>query len=224
MYTKILWIYKDLWCLIVSSEAFHCLLLPLCRPFLSCRAILLLFPHACVFQVVLPDFRSPAVPVKTSFKVSEEVILEYGFGLVLQDKVWAPVCSIVWLPHQRMSMKALLWVKNVAVWHAEGWWMGWHPREQMRGQTVEAPTGPPGPLKVFSLVQAFCPPGGASAGKPGWAELWLTSSSSCLSEGRQAYVNIWGLFADENRCKYQCPNPHHPHEPSFLSVLINRWF
>lgn len=38
-----------------------------------------------------------------------------------------------------------------------------------------------------------------------------------LSEGHQASVNFGALFADENRCRHQCPDPHHPHDFSVLS-------
>lgn len=119
--------------LVSNSKTFRCFLLSV-PVFPQLSGIPWLFPTARVLQVVPPDFRSPAVPEKTSFGVFAGVILEYGFGSVVEDKVSAPVCSRVWLPHQRMSMKALLWVKNVAVWRAEGWWMEWRPGEQMRGQ------------------------------------------------------------------------------------------
>lgn len=133
-------VFSSLCLCCLSSEGSYCFFQPCVYFFELCRLLYLMSDPACARE--------------TSFRGLVDVTLKYGLFACGGSGIsrWAPtVCSWVWLPHQRMSMKALLWGKNVAVWHAEGWWMEWHPAEQRGAQTVEELGQPPGPPERLLL-------------------------------------------------------------------------
>lgn len=94
----------------------------------------------------------------------------------------------------------------------------WGADERAGG--VGAPLGLSGPPPPQRLLSG---PGLLSTCGASCQDVWMSRAAAPIifiissSEGRQAPLNFGALFADGNRCRYQSPDPRHPHDFSPLS-------